>query len=196
MKTLGGCSPRSFGFAPRSGNTGRVPSATPRTARRPHCGATVTGITPATGHLWLGCHAPECKAIQMDFLGKAKGLLTGLGQPPAPLEKAAPKKNGTSYHAVAIDPGHHCCVLARTLAKRRFLSSKAPPLPLKGCMNAECTCRYVHFADRRAGPRRARDMGVCVDGYVETDRRDKPFRGRRESDAVASTPDRKRGGRS
>ncbi len=120
----------------------------------------------------------------MDFFGKAKGLLTGLGQPQTPVEKVPPKKAGTSYHAVAIDPGHHCCSVARALTSRRFLSHSAPPLPLKGCTQDDCTCRYVHFDDRRVGPRRARDVGICVDGYVETDRRGEPFRGRRDIDSV------------
>ena len=118
----------------------------------------------------------------MDFLGKAKGLLGGLLPPPAPLANPPPKKGGKSYHAVAIAPGPGCCVLARTLKDRRFLSKSAPPLPLKGCTRNDCTCVYVHYADRRMGPRRARDMGVCVDGYIEQDRRDKPFRGRRKID--------------
>ena len=115
----------------------------------------------------------------MDLFSKARGLLAGRMSLPA----AEPlRKLGKSYHAVAIEPGPRCCTLARSISDKRFLSTNAPPLPLKSCSRADCTCRYVHYADRRLGLRRAGDMGVCVDGYLEQDRRGQPFRGRRGID--------------
>jgi len=87
-----------------------------------------------------------------------------------------------AYHAVAIMPGHRCCAAAQDLRGQRFLSREAPPLPLKECDRADCSCRYEHFDDRRAKPRRARDMGVSVDGWLEDERRKPIKRGRRASD--------------
>jgi hypothetical protein len=118
--------------------------------------------------------------MAVDFFGKAIGFL-GRGQPAAPAA-APPKKATTAFHAVTIEPGKPCCTAARTLSAQRFLSRAAPPLPLKACNRDDCTCRYVHFTDRRAKYRRARDVGVSVDGWVETERRDKPGRGRRQTD--------------
>ena len=55
------------------------------------------------------------------------------------------------YHAVSIKPGQQSCEAARQFGNHRFLSTKAPRLPLPGCGLAQCTCRYTHFADRRSG---------------------------------------------
>jgi hypothetical protein len=68
------------------------------------------------------------------------------------------------------------------LRGQRFLSREAPQLPLKACDREDCTCRYEHHQDRRKGFRRARDMGVSVDGWVETDKRAEVKRGRRKED--------------
>lgn len=102
---------------------------------------------------------------------------------------AAPAKAGKpglkpeqKFHAVTIEPGRSCCHSARALQGQRFLSREAPTLPLKNCMNGECTCSYVHHEDRRGGPRRARDMGVAIDGWVEAERRGGAIRGRRKID--------------
>ena len=117
--------------------------------------------------------------MAVDFFSRAKGLLGGREALPA----AAPaKKPNTSFHAVTIAPGPGCCGAAKTLTDQRFLSRVAPPLPLKACNRDNCTCRYIHYSDRRQNYRRARDMGVSVDGWVETDRRPKTGRGRRQSD--------------
>jgi hypothetical protein len=87
-----------------------------------------------------------------------------------------------SHHAVSIATGPRCCAPARQLRDQRFLSRDAPKLPLKECDRADCTCRYEHHQDRRASLRRARDMGVSIDGWVETDKRGKKVRGRRKAD--------------
>ncbi len=92
------------------------------------------------------------------------------------------KKAINPYHAVTIVPGHRTCAAARALQDRRFLSRQAPALPLKECDSAECTCRYEHYDDRRNGPRRARDLGVSIDGYEGDERRVRPKRGRRKNE--------------
>jgi hypothetical protein len=59
------------------------------------------------------------------------------------------RRIGNPYHAVSIEPGMRACDAVRKLENRRFLSSNAPMLPLKGCGSPTCQCRYVHHDDRR-----------------------------------------------
>jgi hypothetical protein len=63
------------------------------------------------------------------------------------------RRIGNPYHAVSIDTGMRCCAEARAQEGRRYLSSAAPNLPLKGCTSASCQCRYVHHEDRRSSLR-------------------------------------------
>jgi hypothetical protein len=122
--------------------------------------------------------------VASSFLDRAKNLL-GL---PAPASKVADSavpaqaKLPKTWHAVTIAAGPRCCAPAKQLEGHRFLSKDAPPLPLKGCARTDCTCRYQHYDDRRKGPRRARELGVAMDGWVEEERRT-PVRGRRKTDA-------------
>jgi hypothetical protein len=121
------------------------------------------------------------------FLTRAKGLF-GLPETSATVAAkpaVAPnvaKKPSTAFHAVSVAPGSRCCGAAKEIEGKRFLSSKAPVLPLKDCTRPECTCRYVHHQDRRFGPRRAREMGVAIDGWIEEDKRAEQKRGRRKTD--------------
>jgi hypothetical protein len=64
---------------------------------------------------------------------------------------AQPKATAEPYHAVSVRPGHPCCEAARQFGQLRFLSRKAPRLPLPACDVAVCTCRYSHYSDRRTG---------------------------------------------
>ena len=103
-----------------------------------------------------------------DVFKRAKALF-GRSEPEA---KPVPaKKPVNPWHAVAIAPGPRACDAARELRDHRFLSREAPPLPLKKCDSAECTCRYEHFDDRRKGPRRAHEIGVSIDGHEGDERR-------------------------
>ena len=114
-----------------------------------------------------------------DIFKRTKALF-GRAEPEA---KAAPvKKQVSAWHAVSIAPGPRACDAADKLRDRRFLSREAPPLPLKKCDSAECTCRYEHHDDRRKGARRASEIGVAIDGHMEQERRAKVKRGRRKSD--------------
>ncbi len=114
-----------------------------------------------------------------DVLKLAKSLF---GRAEPEVKPASVKKAINPYHAVCIVPGPRACATARALSERRFLSREAPPLPLKVCNSPECTCRYEHYDDRRKSPRRARDLGVSIDGYEGDERRLRPKRGRRKSD--------------
>jgi hypothetical protein len=57
---------------------------------------------------------------------------------------------GNPFHAVSIEPGARACDEARSRDGKRFLSTAAPMLPLRGCTQSTCQCRYVHHKDRRA----------------------------------------------
>jgi hypothetical protein len=52
------------------------------------------------------------------------------------------------------------CDAAQACKGKRFLSSNAPLLPLAGCDVMRCDCRYRHYDDRRAGPRRQDEKSV------------------------------------
>jgi hypothetical protein len=59
------------------------------------------------------------------------------------------RRVGNPFHAVSIEPGTRSCAEARAREGRRYLSTAAPMLPLAGCTNASCQCRYQHHEDRR-----------------------------------------------
>jgi hypothetical protein len=85
------------------------------------------------------------------------------------------------YHAVSIESGTKSCAPARELDGRRYLSSAAPMLPLKGCTQAKCQCRYVHHKDRRSAQDR-RNNFANPHAHKMNDRRDGG--GRRMTDPV------------
>ena len=64
------------------------------------------------------------------------------------------------WHAVSIVGGADACPSAAELRARRFLPQDAPPLPMLNCAwPLKCKCVYRHYADRRANPRRASELG-------------------------------------
>jgi hypothetical protein len=123
--------------------------------------------------------ADRGEQLVSDLFKRTKALF-GRSEPEA---KPAPvKKPINPWHAVSIAPRPGACKAANELLGQRFLSREAPPLPLKKCDKAECTCRYEHHENRRKGPRRAHEMGVSIDGYEEDERRVKEKRGRRKTE--------------
>lgn len=74
----------------------------------------------------------------------------------------------SKFHAVSIRPGLIACDAAMAMHGQRFLSDAAPPIPLKGCNQANCQCKFVHHGDRRSGDDRrspypsslSRDTGI------------------------------------
>ena len=116
------------------------------------------------------------------FFARAKGIFGGAAPAAETAKPATPARKTAAHHAVSIAPGPRCCAGARELRGQRFLSREAPMLPLASCDRTDCTCRYEHHQDRRKGARRARDMGVAVDGWIEKDNRLGEKRGRRKSD--------------
>ena len=108
--------------------------------------------------------------------------LFGVPEPAPKTKLVAMVKPVMSHHAVTIVPGVKACAAARKLEDQRFLSREAPRLPLRNCDYPNCECHYVHHADRRSGPRRAREMGVALDGYSGEEKRGGTKRGRRKND--------------
>ena len=117
------------------------------------------------------------------FFDRARGMFLR-DEPVAAARPAKPvaKKMTQTFHAVTIQAGRNCCSQARALQGHRFLSREAPSLPLKDCSSDNCMCLYQHHDDRRSGLRRARDMGVAMDGWMEVDNRVQKGRGRRKVD--------------
>jgi hypothetical protein len=82
---------------------------------------------------------------------------------------------------VSVVGGPNACAAAKQLKNVRVLSAEAPRLPLANCDCPEaCACTYRHYDDRRAGPRRARELGELGNPWSMTDRRRSI--GRRETD--------------
>jgi hypothetical protein len=99
---------------------------------------------------------------------------------PAP---AAPVR-AVSYRCVGIQPADPlmACDAVKGIAGQRFLPGQAPKLPLPDCMVDRCSCRYVHFDDRRGGSRRAA-TGIQVRRLQPMDWEERRHnRGRRKTD--------------
>jgi hypothetical protein len=95
------------------------------------------------------------------------------------MKSSGSKKN--SWHAVAIAAKSASCEAARALRGTRFLSAKAPHLPLPECTIPDsCPCAYKHYDDRRGQPRRQSELTGLKRGNVTQERR--AARGRRETD--------------
>ena len=114
------------------------------------------------------------------------------GKKKAPKEKTVTQirsevaSKSTPYHAVSIKLAGNACSAAKAMSGRRFLSGAAPRLPLPDCTMLECKCRFVHHADRRAGPdRRSQFQGgiglTGTTGAYEKERREKEDRRKRDS---------------
>jgi hypothetical protein len=99
-------------------------------------------------------------------------------------ERATAARTDTTWHAVSILPGADACGACHRFTGYRFLSRQAPPLPLPTCDAFQCTCRYRHHKDRRAGPRRRSDIGLMPAVYRGMERRG--VRGRRTDDLYVS----------
>lgn len=69
----------------------------------------------------------------------------------APAAKRDPR---SSYHCVEVRAGVRACEAAQQLGNARFLPKEAPGLPVSGCTEHACACRYIHHADRREDDRR------------------------------------------
>jgi hypothetical protein len=55
------------------------------------------------------------------------------------------------YRSTAIEAGKNACEAVQAIAAQRYLVEQddMPQLPLANCDAANCSCRYVHYTDRR-----------------------------------------------
>ncbi|MGI9270400.1 MAG: hypothetical protein ACR2QT_01395 [Woeseiaceae bacterium] len=66
----------------------------------------------------------------------------------------------SQFHAVSIKFTGRACQAAKDMSGRRFLATAAPKLPLPQCDVLDCTCRFTHHTDRRAGRDRRSPFGA------------------------------------
>lgn len=95
-----------------------------------------------------------------------------------------PEKPRGDYHAVQIASGAVACEAVCSIAGMRFLSREGPPrVPLKNCSIPEqCTCRYLHHADRRHEVRRNSDHAWGPADHLPPERERRRSPGRRATD--------------
>lgn len=94
-------------------------------------------------------------------------------------------RSSTQWRAVKIAPGLICCAASGKLAGRVFLSTESPPLPLDGCDEKDCRCKYVHLADRRDGGDRRIELGELGAFFPASQAERRRIRGRRSEDLMA-----------
>ena len=103
---------------------------------------------------------------------------TGKGQ------GAQSDRTDTRWRAVRVAPGLMSCKQAQAVKNRIFLARLAPPLPLAGCTQSECSCKYLHMEDRRSGGDRRAMLGE-FDGHMSFNRQERRRSpGRRAEDLV------------
>ena len=87
----------------------------------------------------------------------------------------------TQFHAVSIKYPTNVCEAAKQMSGRRFLATAAPKLPLADCNVLDCSCRFTHHKDRRAGRDRRSPFRQSRTGTDDAEQRDDSG-GRREED--------------
>jgi len=95
-----------------------------------------------------------------------------------------PRKTAEPFHAVSIKAGHQACQGVKQFAGIRFLSIKAPSLPLPDCDAPVCNCSFTHHADRRSGEDRRGQRLWQQRASTGVERRERK-QGRRSTDPAA-----------
>jgi hypothetical protein len=94
-------------------------------------------------------------------------------------------RTSTQWRAVKIAPGLICCDAAEKMSGQVYLSTESPRLPLDGCDETDCRCKYVHMDDRRSGDDRRIELGD-LGAFLPTNQVERRKRsGRRASDLAA-----------
>ena len=75
------------------------------------------------------------------------GLMTGTTQVPS--ASSAPPVRPTVAVVLRVQKPDCACENARKFADKIFVLGNAPQLPFKGCMQADCRCRYQPITNRR-----------------------------------------------
>jgi hypothetical protein len=91
-------------------------------------------------------------------------------------------RSSTQWRAVQIAPGLMSCEAAGKLAGEVFLSSESPRLPLDGCIEKDCRCKYVHLQDRRDGGDRRIELGEFGAYFPNSEIERRRVAGRRSMD--------------
>ncbi len=98
--------------------------------------------------------------------------------PKYPEKKAgAPaQQRPNAWRAVSVVATEKCCQAAKECVGKRYLTAEVPRLPLQGCTQTHCECKYRHYNDRRVKPRRSSERGGFAKQRVAIDRRATPCR--------------------
>ena len=89
----------------------------------------------------------------------------------------------TLWRSVKIRPGLGSCKQAVTLSEQLFLSKEAPALPLPlDCFEANCTCHYLFFGDRRSGLDRRVELQKLTGFFPKFNKERRQSPGRRIDD--------------
>jgi hypothetical protein len=104
--------------------------------------------------------------------------------PSPPRDTAVFLQVAKPWHAVSVDSSNAACLVCWAMKHKRFLSSEAPIIPIKGCTTPEICCSvYRHFDDRREGPRRTtEELYAAIPGSDAADKDRRRKRGRRSTD--------------
>jgi hypothetical protein len=97
----------------------------------------------------------------------------------SPLSRA-----GSQYKSISIVCDSGACEASKASRGNRFLTSEAPFFPLPDCTSTACSCKYVHYEDRRdeEGERRA-PMALRSELFEQTGRKERRCEnGRRHCD--------------
>jgi len=98
---------------------------------------------------------------------------------------ARPSKTATRWRSVRIKPGLICCSAASKMSSRIFLASESPRIPLPGCGEKDCRCKYLHMEDRRSGRDRRIELGDLTDYMPMNQEERRRLSGRRTADLAA-----------
>ncbi len=96
-----------------------------------------------------------------------------------------PAQQYSRYRAVAIKAGACSCTAVKQIKGMRYLTStEVPNIPLPDCDLATCSCRYLHYEDRRIpGNNRRAAYSMQTELYGLGDEKDRRASiGRRASD--------------
>ena len=94
-------------------------------------------------------------------------------------------RSSTQWCAVKIAPGLISCDAAGKLADKIYLSMESPQLPLDGCTEKDCRCKYVHLDDRRDGGARRIELGELSAFFPVSQVERRQISGRRSTDLAA-----------
>jgi len=138
------------------------------------------------GYLWAALGAVVGLLIPLLYLRWREGMakesahiVNGPGKtaprttsPPPDANRRPPR----GYHGVSLKPGPQACDAVQAILDQRYLSSEAPALPLQGCDQEHCKCKYEHYRDRRDEEDRRTGWGTFggfAPSIAEGNRRDK-----------------------